>query len=91
MRTSAAITAAVGQRASGAAADHPAALIERATLPEERVISGTLATLEALAREAKIAAPALLIVGEVAAFARVRRAVSGLAEVREETPREVYA
>jgi uroporphyrin-III C-methyltransferase/precorrin-2 dehydrogenase/sirohydrochlorin ferrochelatase len=78
-------------RASGAAADHPAALIERATLPEERVISGTLATLEALAREAKIAAPALLIVGEVAAFARVRRAVSGLAEVREETPREVYA
>jgi uroporphyrin-III C-methyltransferase len=44
-------------RAAGAAADHPAAIIERATLPGERVVRGTLATLEALARAAAIAAP----------------------------------
>ncbi|HEY5101798.1 MAG TPA: siroheme synthase CysG [Steroidobacteraceae bacterium] len=56
-------------RASGAGADHPAAIIERATLPEQRVLSGTLATLEGLAAAAGIAAPALLIVGEVATFA----------------------
>jgi len=53
----------------GAGADHPAAIIERATLPEQRVLSGTLATLEGLAAAAGIAAPALLIVGEVATFA----------------------
>jgi uroporphyrin-III C-methyltransferase/precorrin-2 dehydrogenase/sirohydrochlorin ferrochelatase len=57
-------------RASGAASDHPAAIIERATLPGERVVSGTLATLEAQASAAEIATPALLIVGKVAAFAR---------------------
>jgi uroporphyrin-III C-methyltransferase / precorrin-2 dehydrogenase / sirohydrochlorin ferrochelatase len=61
-------------RASGAAADHPAAIIERATLPEQRVVSGTLATLEGLAAAAAIAAPALLIVGEVATFAAAVRA-----------------
>lgn len=78
-------------RSSGAAADHPAAIIERATLPEERMVSGTLATLEALARDAKIAAPALLIVGEVAAFARVRREVRSVAELTDEAPQEACA
>jgi len=63
-------------RSAGARADHPAAIIERATLPEQRVLTGTLATLEALAADAGIAAPALLIVGEVASFAEARRAVS---------------
>jgi uroporphyrin-III C-methyltransferase/precorrin-2 dehydrogenase/sirohydrochlorin ferrochelatase len=57
-------------RAAGAAADHPAVIIERATLPDERVLSGTLATLESLAHTARIVAPALLIVGKVAALAR---------------------
>jgi uroporphyrin-III C-methyltransferase/precorrin-2 dehydrogenase/sirohydrochlorin ferrochelatase len=56
-------------RAAGAQEDHPAAIIERATLPGQRVVSGTLATLEALALQASIAAPAVLIMGEVAAFA----------------------
>jgi uroporphyrin-III C-methyltransferase / precorrin-2 dehydrogenase / sirohydrochlorin ferrochelatase len=67
-------------RASGASADHPAAIIERATLPEQRVVSGTLATLEALAAGAAIAAPALLIVGEVATFARAAPAAEALRE-----------
>ena len=57
-------------RAAGAPADHPAVIIERATLPDERVLSGTLATLESLAHAAHIVAPALLIVGKVVALAR---------------------
>lgn len=53
---------------AGANADHPAAVIERATLPGQRTLRGTLGTIAELAREAKITAPALLIVGEVTAF-----------------------
>jgi uroporphyrin-III C-methyltransferase / precorrin-2 dehydrogenase / sirohydrochlorin ferrochelatase len=67
-------------RAAGASATHPAAIIERATLPEQRVLGGTLATLEALATDAAVSAPALLIVGEVAAFAGARREAAAFAE-----------
>jgi uroporphyrin-III C-methyltransferase / precorrin-2 dehydrogenase / sirohydrochlorin ferrochelatase len=56
-------------RAAGAAAGHPAALIEQATLPQQRVLRGTLADIASLATTAGIGPPALLIVGEVAAFA----------------------
>jgi uroporphyrin-III C-methyltransferase/precorrin-2 dehydrogenase/sirohydrochlorin ferrochelatase len=55
-------------REAGAKADHPAAIVERATLPEQRTLRGTLGTIAELAREAKVTAPALLIVGEVTAF-----------------------
>jgi uroporphyrin-III C-methyltransferase/precorrin-2 dehydrogenase/sirohydrochlorin ferrochelatase len=68
-------------RAAGAQADHPAAIIERATLPGQRVVSGTLATLEALALKAAIAAPAVLIVGEVAVFAQLTHDAVTLAGV----------
>ena len=60
-------------RAAGAADTLAAALIERATLPEQRVLRGTLAGIAELGRRAAVAAPALLIVGEVAA-------ISGAAE-----------
>jgi uroporphyrin-III C-methyltransferase/precorrin-2 dehydrogenase/sirohydrochlorin ferrochelatase len=53
-------------RAAGAAETLPAALIERATLPEQRVLRATLARIADLARRAGISPPALLIVGDVA-------------------------
>ena len=52
-------------REHGAPGERAAALIEQGTQSTQRVITATLATLAAAAREAGIAAPALLIVGEV--------------------------
>jgi uroporphyrin-III C-methyltransferase/precorrin-2 dehydrogenase/sirohydrochlorin ferrochelatase len=56
-------------RAAGAAAEHPAAIVERATLPGQRVLRGTLANIEALAQAHEVGPPAILILGDVAAFA----------------------
>jgi uroporphyrin-III C-methyltransferase/precorrin-2 dehydrogenase/sirohydrochlorin ferrochelatase len=55
-------------RDSGGNADHPVAIVERATLPDQRTLRGTLATIEEIARSAGVAAPALLIVGDVTTF-----------------------
>lgn len=52
-------------RENGMAADTPAALVENATLPEQRVVTGTITNLPALALEHHVQPPALLIVGEV--------------------------
>ncbi|HYL02570.1 MAG TPA: siroheme synthase CysG [Steroidobacteraceae bacterium] len=54
--------------AAGAAPALPAALIEQATLPGQRVLRATLADIVALASRERVAAPALLIVGAVAAL-----------------------
>jgi len=63
-------------RSAGAAAEHPIAIIERATLPGQRVLRGTLATIGDIAAAADVRPPALLIVGEVAALASVDALVS---------------
>ncbi|MBS0193649.1 MAG: uroporphyrinogen-III C-methyltransferase [Proteobacteria bacterium] len=55
--------------AHGRAADTPFALIENGSRPEQRVILGTLADLPERARAEGVRAPALLILGEVAALA----------------------
>jgi uroporphyrin-III C-methyltransferase len=49
--------------------DLPAAVVSRATWPDERTIVGTLGTLGGRAREASLEAPAIVIVGEVVARA----------------------
>jgi len=55
--------------AHGRAADTPFALIENGTRPQQRVLRGSLQQLPALARQHAISAPALLIIGTVAAMA----------------------
>ncbi|HEX4050942.1 MAG TPA: siroheme synthase CysG [Steroidobacteraceae bacterium] len=60
--------------AHGAPESRPVAIVEQATLPSQRLLVGTLATIAGEASAAGIGAPALLIVGEVAAQACQRRA-----------------
>jgi uroporphyrin-III C-methyltransferase/precorrin-2 dehydrogenase/sirohydrochlorin ferrochelatase len=55
---------------AGALLDHPAALVERGSLADQRVIRGTLGTIVELARAHDVQPPALLIVGEVASLAK---------------------
>ncbi len=55
-------------RAAGAHADHPAAIIERAALPGERILRADLQHIAALAADEQVTPPALLIIGAVAAF-----------------------
>lgn len=52
---------------AGVAPDVPVAIVERATTPEQRVTHATLGTLEAVVREAHVRAPAVLVLGDVAA------------------------
>lgn len=56
-------------RAAGAAADWPAAVIEQATWPGQRVLRSDLARVAERADREQVASPALLIVGAVAALA----------------------
>jgi uroporphyrinogen III methyltransferase/synthase len=52
--------------AGGRAPSEPAAVIERASMPEQRVVSGTLDVIADRAAEAEIRAPAITVVGPVA-------------------------
>jgi uroporphyrin-III C-methyltransferase len=60
--------------AGGRAPETPAAVVSRATLPDERLVVGTLADVAERVRAAGLAPPALLVVGEVVA----RRVVSAV-------------
>ncbi len=51
---------------AGRPASEPAALVERGTLPDQRTIGATLATIAEAARRERVKAPAIAIVGAVA-------------------------
>jgi uroporphyrinogen III methyltransferase/synthase len=55
--------------AAGRPADEPAAVIERGTLPGQRCVLATLATIRAEASAAQVRAPSITLVGAVAALA----------------------
>jgi uroporphyrin-III C-methyltransferase/precorrin-2 dehydrogenase/sirohydrochlorin ferrochelatase len=57
-------------REAGANPLLPAALIERGSLAEQRVVRGSISTIAQIAQDEKITPPALLIVGEVASLAK---------------------
>jgi len=49
----------------GVSKDRAVAVISNATRPDQRTVSGTLATIEALVGKAKLATPAIIVVGDV--------------------------
>ena len=51
--------------AHGMARDTHIAMVESATLPHQRVVTGTLSNIEAIAKKAEIKPPSLIIVGSV--------------------------
>jgi len=51
--------------AHGLAPETPAAIVQQGTTPQQRVVTGTLATLPALAESARLKPPTLIIVGQV--------------------------
>ena len=56
--------------AAGRDGDEPAALVERGTLPGQRTVRATLATLAQTAEREGVRAPAIAVVGRVAALAQ---------------------
>ena len=54
--------------AAGRAADTPAAIIQWGTYPHQKVVTGTLADLPALAKAAGLGAPAITVVGDVVRY-----------------------
>ena len=57
----------------------PAAVIENGTLPAQRVVSGTVATLERLIAANRIESPALIVIGAVAGLAEAEQPAPALA------------
>jgi len=55
--------------AAGRPRAQPAALVEAGTLPRQRTVTGTLETIAQVAREADVRAPAITVIGPVAALA----------------------
>ncbi len=61
---------------AGRAPGTPVAIIENGTRVDERVVTGTLSSLPSLVTAARVGAPALIVVGEVAALAEAARDVA---------------
>jgi uroporphyrin-III C-methyltransferase len=60
--------------ADGLAPDTPVAVVERATLPEQRLVTSLLADLAGLVAREAIQSPALIVVGDVATLPAALRA-----------------
>jgi uroporphyrin-III C-methyltransferase / precorrin-2 dehydrogenase / sirohydrochlorin ferrochelatase len=58
-----------GLLAHGRSADTPVALVERGTLPEQRLTPGTLGTIVDIAAAQEVRSPAVIVVGEVVRLA----------------------
>ena len=56
--------------AHGMPPDTPAALVEKATLPEQLVIQGTVSDLAGRVRAAEVTGPTTAIIGNVVAYRR---------------------
>jgi len=52
-------------REAGASAEVPAMIVEKATLPEQRILRGTLETIASIGQDSHVTPPALLLVGAV--------------------------
>ena len=68
---------------NGMAPATPVAIIENATLPAEKILSGTAATFPMIAGQHGLIGPALIIIGEVAASAAARQTIVRDADLRE--------
>jgi uroporphyrinogen III methyltransferase/synthase len=55
--------------AAGRSPQEPAAVVERGTLPDQRAVTGTLATIAARVHEANIRPPSITVIGPVAQLA----------------------
>lgn len=62
---------------AGLSPDIPAAIVENATRIDQRTIKGSLAGLEAMVLANGISAPSLIVVGDVAAYAKQQSAQAG--------------
>lgn len=58
----------------------PVAIVENGTLPNQKIITGTLATLGRMVRDHEIHGPALIVIGKVAALANVAKAQAARTE-----------
>ena len=63
----------------------PAAVIQNGTTPQQRVVTGTLATIAQLAQEARLSSPALTIIGSVVS---TREALEWWSNEREQSRAE---
>jgi uroporphyrin-III C-methyltransferase/precorrin-2 dehydrogenase/sirohydrochlorin ferrochelatase len=63
--------------AHGRAPSTPAAVVQHGTLPTQRVVRGTLATLPGKVAAAGLVPPTLIVVGEVVALADELGALAG--------------
>jgi uroporphyrin-III C-methyltransferase/precorrin-2 dehydrogenase/sirohydrochlorin ferrochelatase len=66
-----------GLMAAGMAASTPVAVIEKGSLPDQRVTTGTVNDIAVIAQAAGVESPAVIVIGDVAAFAELQDAGPG--------------